>query len=100
MLDAVFVHAFDERAADEHARDGGVAEAPDHVGLDLGGGRVQDAVLDIVAGENGPDLFAVRAPGGVVEHDALAAAGQGRVRAEAEQHGDRQDDEVQAASDG
>lgn len=101
MLDAGFVDAFDEFPADEDARDGGVAEAADHVGLDRGGGRVEGAVLDMIAGEDGPDLFAVRAPRGVVENDALAAPGRSRARAgEAEQHSGCQNDEAQAANGG
>jgi hypothetical protein len=98
LLDAGLVHAFDQRAADQGSRDGGVAEAPDHVGLDRRGGRVEDAVFDVVAGEDLSHLPAIGAPRGVVEHDALAAPGPGRVRAEAEQtSGRRRTDEGEAA---
>ncbi len=85
LLDARLVDAFDNDAADHGAGDGGVAKLPQHDGLDLRGRRIQDAVPDVIARKDGPDLFAIGAPRGVVQNNALAAAGLGRSRSKREQ---------------
>ena len=59
MLDPRLVDALDNDAADQGPRDGGVAEPLDHDSLDLWRRRVEDAVSDVVACEDGPHLPAI-----------------------------------------
>ena len=89
LLDARLVDPLDHDAANHGAGDGGVAKSPQHHGLDLRGRRIEDAVLDVIARKDGPDLFAIGAPPRVVQNDALAAAGLGGSRSKREQYGRR-----------
>jgi hypothetical protein len=80
LLDTRLVDAFDNNAANHGAGDGSVAELLPHDGLDLRGRGVEEGVFDVIARKDGPDLFAIGAPGRVVQDNALAAAGLGWSR--------------------
>jgi len=80
QLDACLIDAFDHNAADDGAGDGGVAEPLAHDGLDVRGRRIESGITDLIAREDRPDLFAVAAPGCVVQNNALATAGLGESR--------------------
>jgi hypothetical protein len=45
--------------------------------LDSGRGRVEDAVSDVIAREDGPNLSAIGTPPSIVHDDVLATAGLG-----------------------
>jgi hypothetical protein len=87
LLDTRLVNAFDHNAADHGAWDCGVAKPPQHQGLDTRGRGIEDAVLDVIARKDRPDLFAIGAPPGIVQGDTLAAAGLGRSRRKTEKRG-------------
>jgi hypothetical protein len=87
LLDALLVDAFDNDTADHGARDRGIAEPFPHRGLDVGSGGIQKSVSDPVAREDVSHLLAIRAPGGAVENDALAASGLCRGRQKKERQG-------------
>jgi hypothetical protein len=90
LLDARLVDPLDHDASDHSARYGGIAKLPQHHGLDARSSRIEDGVLDVIAREDRPNLFAVAAPRRIVQNDALAAAGQGRSGSAKQQepHGD------------
>ena len=54
------VNALDQYAAEYGARNSSVAKPLEHDRLDLRGRRIEDRVSDVVAGEDGPDLPAIR----------------------------------------
>lgn len=60
LPDPRLVHALDKDAADYGARNGSVAKPLEHDRLDLRGRRIEDRVSNVVAGEDGPDLPAIR----------------------------------------
>ena len=80
QLDTRLVDAFDNNAADDGAGDGGVAEPLAHDGLDFRGRRVESGITDLIARKDRPDLFAIAAPGCVVQNNALATASLGESR--------------------
>ncbi|MGA7457499.1 MAG: hypothetical protein WBW51_09330 [Methyloceanibacter sp.] len=95
LLDTRLVDAFDNNTADYGAWNCRVAEPPDHDGLDLRRRRVEDAVFDVIARKDVPDLFAIGAPGCAIHNNALAATGLGRNRSKRKQRGSHcRDDEM------
>jgi hypothetical protein len=86
LLDAGLIDPLDHNAADHGAWDSGIAKPSQHDGLDTRGCRIEDAVLDVIARKDGPDLFAIGAPPRTVQGDVLATAGLGWNRGKTEQH--------------
>lgn len=77
LYDPRLVDAFDDDVTNHRARDPRIAEPPQHDRLDSGRGRVEDAVSDVIAREDGPNLSAIGTPPSIVHDDVLATAGLG-----------------------
>src|SRR5262249_703472 len=60
--------------------------------LDLRGGHVEDAISDVIARKDSPDLSAIGTPPRIVHGDAPATAGVGRRRSSQKQRGRRRCD--------
>jgi hypothetical protein len=100
LLDPRLVDALDEDAADYGARNGSVAKPPEHDSLDLRGRRIEDAVSDVVARKDGPDLPAVGAPRRVVHDNALATPRLGRDREVEQRSNSECGDQARATDNG
>jgi hypothetical protein len=93
LCDPRLVDAFDNDATNHGTWDRSIAEPPQHDRLDSRGGHVEDAISDVIARKDSPDLSAVGTPPRIVHGDAPATAGLRRRRSSREQRG-RYDSEM------
>src|SRR5712672_1367970 len=95
LCDPRLVDAFDDDATNHGTWDRSIAEPPQHDRLDSRRGRVEDAISDVMARKDNPDLSAIGTPPRIVHGDALATAALGRRWSNREQRDRRcYDDEM------
>ena len=71
------IYAFNDDATNHGTWDRSIAEPSQHDRLDSRGGRVEDAISDVIACKDSPDLSAIGTPPRIVHGDAFAAASLG-----------------------